>query len=86
MPRDKRHFTYANADIHPRIGDRARFVDRAEVLVVEDVIDSGEKQKLWGWEGDEYGIMLKGDPYGLVATVMVNTEVEFVSRDDKAKA
>jgi hypothetical protein len=86
MLRDKRRFIYANADIHPRIGDRARFVDRAEVLVVEDVIDSGEKQKLWGWEGDEYGIMLKGDPYGLVATVMVNTEVEFVSRDDKAKA
>lgn len=86
MLRDKRHFTYANADIHPCIGDWARFVDGAEVLVVEDVIDSGEKQKLWGWEGDEYGIMLKGDPCGLVATMMVNTLVEFVSRDDKARA
>jgi hypothetical protein len=86
MLRDKRLFTYSNAAIHPHIGDRARFSDRADVLVVEDVIDSPEKQKLWGWESDEFGIVLKGDHDGLVATMMVETEVVFVSRYDEAKA
>jgi hypothetical protein len=57
MPRDKNQFTYANADLHPRVGDRARFIDRpTELLVVDDVIDSVEKQAIWGWEGDEFGI------------------------------
>ena len=87
MPSDKRQFTYANAEIHPQVGDRARFVDRPnELLVVDSVIDSAEQQEMWGWEGDDYGIVLKGDPYGLVATEMVGTEVEFVSRDEQSKA
>jgi hypothetical protein len=86
MPCDKHQFTYANAGIHPRVGDRARFIDRPnELLVVDAVIDSSEKQEMWGWEGDEYGIVLKGDPYGRVATERVSTEVEFVSRDEESK-
>ena len=83
---DKRQFTYANADIHPRIGDRARFVDGPEVLVVEDVIDCEEKQQLWGWEGDEFGIVLKGEPYGRVTTEHVSTEVALVTRNEEQKS
>jgi len=69
-------FAYCNADVYPHVGDLVRFLHEADVLVVEDVIDSDEKQMRWNV--DEPGLMLKGGRYGFVFTKDINAELELV--------
>jgi hypothetical protein len=73
---------YSNTDIYPQIGDRVRLINEDEVLVVEDVIDSPEKQAFWGLEEEDFGIMHLGGRYGRAFTPMTEyLDVEFVSRE-----
>ena len=76
---DESGFTYPNTRIRPQIGDRVAFCDDPDHLVVEDVIDTPERQANWGL--DEFGIMLKGGAYGLIFERLPGTEVKFISRD-----
>ncbi|MDB6109998.1 MAG: hypothetical protein JWR69_1748 [Pedosphaera sp.] len=79
---DRKSLRYINADIYPQIGDRVRFTNTPDILIVEDVIDSPEKQCHWGLLEEDVGVMLKGKPYGLVMTHLGEyNDVEFVSRN-----
>jgi hypothetical protein len=75
-------FVYHNTEVYPRIGDRVRFLHEAEVLVVEDVIDTEEQQ--WKWNVEQPGLMLKGGIYGRVFTKEISEDLELVERPTTA--
>jgi hypothetical protein len=78
MKENESHLRYRGTDLAPCLGDHLRFLDHAEDLVVDDIIDTPQKLKDWGLE--EHGVMLKGEKHGLVFTSVDDPELEFVSR------
>jgi hypothetical protein len=72
----KQRFSYRNTAVYPRIGDRVRFLHEDDILVVEDVIDT--KQKQWKWNVEEPGLMLQGGVYGRVFTKDISKDLELV--------
>jgi len=69
---------YFGTDIIPEPGDHVRYVDHPENLIVENVIDSPENKNEWGLT--EFGVMMRGEKYGLVFDPLDNPEIEFISR------
>jgi hypothetical protein len=60
---NKKILKYPDTNISPTIGDTVEYCEEKD-LVIDDIIDSPEKQKEWGL--DTNGVMVKGEKYGLV--------------------
>jgi len=60
---NRKTMKYPNTNISPLVGDIVEYGEEQD-MVIDDVIDSPEKQKEWGL--DTNGIMVRGGIYGLV--------------------
>lgn len=70
---------YHNTDIRPAVGDRVKYVEQPEIMVVEEVIDTREQMARWGV--DEAGLMIVGGVVGRAfETLEEDGEIVFVGR------
>ncbi len=72
---------YPDTDIRPAAGDRVRYVEVSEAMVVEEVVDTRERMARWGVS--EAGLVLAGGAFGTVFEPLTErSEVVFVSRGE----
>ena len=69
---------YYNTDIAPFVGDHVRFEDHAEVLVVEEIVDTEDGMKDLGLTG--VGLLLRGEKGASISDTLDDPELRFVSR------